>query len=90
MPKQRTPEESAKFREAIFKGIAAGKEVKEIAPLAGCEEAYVYVILRRAGYQKMILSPEEHFILKQLRTGKGKFVASLPKPSNYGKGPTGY
>jgi hypothetical protein len=74
MHKVRTPAESAQFREAIFRGIAAGKEVKSIAAEVGATHTYVHTVLQRSGYEKAFLSPNEHFTLKQLRAGKGKFV----------------
>ncbi len=72
--KQRTPEEFAKFRAAIFSGIAAGKEVKAIALETGAEETYIYSVLRRSGYEKMLLSPTERYAIDQMR--KGKLVVS--------------
>ncbi len=73
MPKQRTPEELAQFRAAIFAGITAGKEVKAIATELDTEESYVYSVLRNAGYEKMLLSTDERFIIHQSRTRRGLF-----------------
>ncbi len=71
----RNPAELAALRTAVFRGIAANKEVKAIAVETKTAETYIYTMLYRADYEKMLLSPEERFAVQQMRAGKGKFVA---------------
>ncbi len=77
--KQRTPEEAAKFRTAIFAGITAGKEVKDIAVELDAPESHIYTLLRRGGYEKMILSPEERFVMTQYRKNPKAFTKAVKR-----------
>lgn len=71
---KRTPEEAAELQNACVRAIADNLEVKAIAADLQIRQTYVYTILRRMGYEKVIVSPDERWAVHQMRAGKGKFV----------------
>jgi len=71
---KRTLEQSDALRNACVKGIADNLPIKVIAANLGIAETYAYTILRRLGYEKVIVSVDERWIIHQLRAKKGRFV----------------
>ena len=67
---KRTEAETDALKNACVRGIADSREVKDIAAQLGVAETYVYTILRRMGYEKVILSVDERWVIAQLRAKK--------------------
>ena len=76
---KRSPAESEALKNCIMLRVELGYPVKRIASELAVTEGYVYTILRRMGYEMALLSVEERWIMRQLRTGNGKFTETKRK-----------
>jgi hypothetical protein len=72
--KTRTPDEAQALKNRVVAAICAGHTVRGIAIDNATTDTYIYTILRRLGFEKMLLSVDERWVINQLRQKKGKFV----------------
>jgi hypothetical protein len=76
--KPRTPEEAQALKNRVVAAICAGHTVRAIAIDNATTETYIYTSQRRIGFEKMLLSVDERWVIDQLRQKKGKFVELKP------------